>query len=177
MPPRLVQTIQEFIKLFANDAEVDDANPLPVNVQELEGLDPRWSISLQSDETLNDSDKSFTVPANTQWHVLWVWVEYASDATVGDRQLVIEIQDSASDVIAQLARAGTTQAANLTRYYQFAPSLADLTNFRDTNYLTTPLPPTLVLQAGDVVRVYDNNVVAVAGDDMIVQMQVGTRGM
>ena len=35
-----------------------------------------WRVGLQSDETLNDSDKTFTVSANQEWQILWVWVEY-----------------------------------------------------------------------------------------------------
>jgi len=56
----------------------------------------------------------------------------------------------------------------------FGSALADLVVFRDTDYLMTPLPP-IVLEAGDIVRIYDNNAVAAAADDMIVQMQIAAR--
>lgn len=135
-----------------------------------------WADELLSDETTNDSDKSFTVPAGRNWHVLWVWVEYTSTAAVGNRQLVIQTQDTAADVIAEPARAGVVQAASLTRNYMFASSLADLLGFRDTAYLTTPLPPTLILGPGDIIRIYDNKAIAAAADDMIVQMKVRVKG-
>ena len=135
-----------------------------------------WSPLLVSDETADDSDKSFTVPANYMYQVLWIWVELTTTATVGNRQMVVELQDDGADIIAQW-RAGAVQAASLTRYYCFAPSNADLTAFRDTDYLMTPIPPTVVLPASYVIRVYDNNAVAAAADDMVVQMMVARRAV
>ena len=135
-----------------------------------------WSPLLVSDETADDSDKSFTVPANYMYQVLWIWVELTSDATVGNRQMTIELQDDAADVIGRW-KAGAVQAASLTRNYCFAPSNADLTAFRDTTFLMTPIPPTIVLPASYVVRVYDSAAVAAAADDMVVQMMVARRAV
>jgi hypothetical protein len=125
---------------------------------------------LVADETADDSDKSLTVPAGYQYHILSVWVELTTTATVGDRQVVVEAQDDSSDVIGQ-ARAGAVQAASLTRYYQFSPSGQDMLAFRDTDYLSVPLPM-WTLPAGYKLRVYDNNAVAAAADDMVVQVLV-----
>ena len=133
-----------------------------------------WVPTLRADEAADDSDKSFAVPASTYEQVLWIWVELTTTATVGDRQIVVELQDSAADVIAQW-RAGAVQAASLTRYYCFAPANADLTAFRDTDYLMTPIPPTIILPAAYIVRVYDNNAVAAAADDLIVQYMCARR--
>ena len=95
---------------------------------------------------------------------------------MGDRQIVIEIQDSGTDVIGQV-RANVVQAASLTRYYMFAASLANLDDFYDTDWLMTPLPPGLILQGGDILRVYDNNAVDAAADDMVVQAQYASRAV
>jgi len=149
------------------DVDVGAANPVPITDD--------WRVSLLSDETADDSDKSFTVPADTEYQILWIWVEYTSTAAAGNRQLEIQVQDAVADVIAHLARAGAVQAASLTRYYQFGPGLADLGAFRDTDYLTTPIPPTSILQAGDILRIWDNNAVAAAADDMICQIQIASR--
>ncbi len=130
-----------------------------------------WRPYLQADEAADDSDKTLTVPAGTEWHIMWIWVELASTVAVGDRQMVVEFQDAAGDVMGQV-RAGIVQAASLTRFYLFAPSLADLLGFRDTDYLMTPLPPTVLLSEGMGIRVYDNNAVAAAADDMVVQMMI-----
>jgi len=132
-----------------------------------------WTILTQSDDTANDNDKTFTVTAGTEWEILWIWVEYTSDANVGDRQLEITLRDDSDDVIGQV-RPGIVQAASLTRYYMFAPALADLMAFRDTDYLMTPFPPSIFLQAGYDVRIRDNNNVS-GNDDMVLKMQVAQR--
>jgi len=133
-----------------------------------------WEILLVSDEAVDDSDKTITVPAGYEYQVLWIWIELATDATVGARQLQIDLRDAADDVIGQF-RPGVTQAASLTRYYMFGPSLADLLGFRDTDYLMTPMPPTVFLPAGYDIRIFDNNAVAAAGDDLVIQLSVARR--
>lgn len=133
-----------------------------------------WEIELLAQEGLNDSDKHITVPAATLYQILWVWVELTSSAVAGNRQMAVQWQDSSADVIGEV-RAGAVQAASLTRYYLFAPAMADLTTFRDTDFLMTPLPPTLILSAGQVLRVFDQNIIAVNADDMVVQIQVAKR--
>ena len=132
-----------------------------------------WTPLLISEETADDSDKSFTVPANRQYQFLSVWVELTTTATAGNRQITIELQDDAADVIGQV-RAGIVQAASLTRYYMFSPPLGDLVGFRDTNFLMTPLPM-IVLPATYVLRVYDSAAVAAGADDMVVQIMVAQR--
>lgn len=129
--------------------------------------------TLQADETVDDSDKSFTVPAGRMWEVTSIWVELISTAAVGNRQIVVEIQDSAADVVLAIA-AGAVQAASLTRNYTFAPHMPDLTSFRAADLLMTPIPP-LLLSAGFVVRVYDSAAIAAAADDMVVQMLINQR--
>jgi hypothetical protein len=134
---------------------------------------PEWTIAQTENEILNDNDKSFTVPAGQEWQILWIWVEYTAGAGA-DRQLVINVQDSETDIIADLARAGVVIAATEVRNFLFAPGVADLTGYRDTDYLTTPIPVTSILKAGDVLRVHDiNNVLA--ADDMVVQIQYAFR--
>jgi len=132
-----------------------------------------WAPSIQQDTGADDSDKSFTVPVSTEWIVKWIWVELTTTGTAGNRQLTIEIQDDAADVIAVL-KAGATQAASLTRNYLFAPNVTELTAFRDTSYLSTIMPEWW-LPAGYVVRVYDSAAVDAAADDMIVHMMVVAR--
>jgi len=136
-------------------------------------INDAWSPSLKVDEAANDSDKSIVVTASYEWKIQWIWVEFTSTASAGDRQIVIEIQDSATDVIFQM-RAGLVQAASLTRYYLFAPMGAEIVTFRDTDFLYVPMPP-IHLPASYIVRVYDNNAVDDAADDMIIQMMVQER--
>lgn len=134
-----------------------------------------WTPDLQSDTAANDSDKSLTVPASTEWLVHSIWVELTSTGTAGNRQIVIEIQDDSADVIAQF-RAGVVQAATNTYYYLFAPNVVDLTSVRDSDYISTPIPE-MVLPAAYVIRVYDNNAVDAAADDMVVHARVSSRSV
>lgn len=164
----LARQIQNAIAVLIGGVEISTTNPMPIS--------DTWRSDLQSDETANDSDKTFTVPADTEWQILWIWVEFTSTGTAGARQLVVQLQDSGSDVIGEV-RVGTTQAASLTYNYMIASSLADLTALRDTDWLMTPFPPTTVLEAGDKIRIYDNNAVDAAADDMVIQMGIATRGV
>lgn len=132
-----------------------------------------WIATLQSEEALNDSDKTFTVPAGTEWELSTISVELVSTATVGNRQMEIRITDGSDDVIGRV-RAGIVQAASLTRNYMFGVGLPDLAAFRDTDLLMTPLPA-LVLPAGYKIRVLDKAAIDAAADDMDVQMMVKAR--
>jgi hypothetical protein len=134
-----------------------------------------WHPEIEADEGADDSDKTFTVSANEEWEVLSIWVELTTDASAGDRQLVVEFQDDAADVIGQV-RAGAVQAASNTYYYQFAPNVIDLTAVRDSDYLSTPIPR-MILPASYIVRIYDNNAVSAAGDDMVCQMLANVRSV
>lgn len=131
-----------------------------------------WRINLLEDTNLNDSDKIFTVPENTEWELLWIWVEYISTATVGDRQLEIQLQSSGSNIIAQW-QPGTIQSESLTYNYLFGTGDPDLESPRDTSYLMTPMFGAAFLSAGQKIRIWDNNGVDAAADDMTVKIQYG----
>lgn len=134
---------------------------------------PSFVPGLSAEEAANDSDKSFTIPASTEWIIKSIWVELITTAVGGDRQMEVQVQDDGADVIMSM-RAGIVQAASLTYTYLFAPNVADLTALRDVDYLST-LIPELWLPAGYVVRVFDNNAVDAAADDMVVQIRYASR--
>jgi hypothetical protein len=155
--------------------------PLSSNIQgrQIRGgeLDPvvivnaiDWTVQLQPNETLGSNDKTFTVPSGRLWQVLWIWVEYTSNATVGDRQLQVAFCDTEDDVIGQL-RPNVVQAASLARRYMIGPSLANQAAFYDTDHIQTPMPPTIFLPAGYDVRIRDINEVS-ATDNMVIQMMI-----
>ena len=148
---------------------------LLVDDQGRQELSPGFTLGLDAEETTNDCDKSFAVPANTERIIKSIWVEMISTATVGNRQMEIQIQDNASDIIGSI-RAGAVQAASLTRNYLFAPDLVDLTAFRDTDHLTTPIPE-LWLPASYTIRVFDNAAIDAAADDMVVQIRYVSRAV
>jgi hypothetical protein len=133
-----------------------------------------WTVTLIADETADDSDKTITVPASTEYQVLTIYIEYTSTATANDRQIQINFLDGAGDVIGQI-RPNVVQAASLTRYYMIGPSLANGVAFYDTDHIQTPMPPTIFLPATYAIRIYDNNAVDAAADDMILQVMVASR--
>ena len=135
-------------------------------------ISENWHPVLQAEETANDSDKIFTVPASTEWEILSIWIELATTATVGNRQITVERQDSDGDVTGKFL-AGAVQAASLAKEYMFAPGLQLMTDFVGA-YLSFPLPP-LFLSAGENIRVYDSAAIAAAADDMVIQMVVAAR--
>lgn len=138
-----------------------------------------WFITNWQDIAPNDSDKSFgPVPAEMEYQVLWIQAVFVTTATVGDRQLEVRVERAGSAMPGpegDWARAGAVQAASAEYNYIFAPGLADLTAVRDSDYLTTPIPVTSLLQAGDAVRVYDNNAVDAAADDLYLYIQYAYR--
>ena len=128
-----------------------------------------------SDVAANDSDKSFTVPVGKRWIINTVWVELTTTSTSGNRQMVVEVQSAAGDVLLQ-ARAGAVIAASGAGNFLFATGVADLTSVRDTSYLSTPIPAPLEMDAGEVLRVYDSGPdgaggIDAAADDMIVHLR------
>ena len=47
---------------------------------------PAFILGLSAEESANDSDKSFAVPASTEWIIKSIWVELTTTGTGGDRQ-------------------------------------------------------------------------------------------
>jgi hypothetical protein len=160
------------LRILDNFGSIGDINAdsgLPVTIVNFTD----WQIWHESDLTADSNDKTITVPAGYEWQVLWVYVEYTSDANAGARQLQLNIRDAGGNLIGQV-RPGVTQAASLTYYYMFGPSLADLTAVRDTDFIMTPFPPTIFLPAGYSVQVLDNNGVS-ALDDFNFHIHVARR--
>lgn len=131
-----------------------------------------WRIGTIEDTTLNDSDKIFTVPANTEWQILWIWIDYTSSATSGSRLLEIQLQTSGSDSMAQW-QVGVTQIESLNYKYLFATGVPDLTSVRDSSSIMTPLMGATFLSAGQKIRVWDNVGRDASADDMIVKIEYG----
>lgn len=124
----------------------------------------------QEDETENDSDKTFIVPSNKIWEVLYAFVEFSSTATVGDRLLIMNILDSADDIIFT-APAGVVQPASQNYKYVFNPGTYHETAFH-IDYLCIPIPRRTLLPAGFKINIKDSAAVDVAADDMIVHMMI-----
>lgn len=127
-----------------------------------------WTPTVQADTTADDSDKTITVPTGEIWQVQTIYVDYTSTSTAGNRQLVVQFRDDSDNIVGE-ARAGATQAASLQYFYTFSLTGADMTAVRDTDQLSVGLP-LMTLQSGYDIRIFDNNAVAAAADDMTVRV-------
>lgn len=133
-----------------------------------------WRSSTLSSTGTNDSDISFTVPDGVEYQVLSVYVSLTTDTgTAGNRQMAVNALDS-SDNIIMAVRAGVTQAATLTRIYQFAPGMVQDAAFRDTDYVSVSMMP-MILGPGQKLRIFDKAAIAAAADDMVVRVQIASR--
>lgn len=119
--------------------------------------DVRRDISLAANTTLagaNGNDKDMTLSAGKNSRLRSLFLTYTSDATVGNRQIVLEFEDDSDNVLFQVT-VGLVQAASLVYKYSFAPGLPDLTSVRNTTHVMTPIPSDLWLGAEYVIRIYD----------------------
>ena len=83
----------------------------------------------------------------------WMHVEYTSDATVGNRQIRVELLNAAGTHVYD-ARAGTTQAASLVRDYAFMWGTFRETSFVD-GQIHVPFPQEIIVPANYTFKVYD----------------------
>ncbi len=127
-----------------------------------------WRSALAADEAANNSNKRIIVTAGQEWEILSIWAEFATSNMAGNRQIAVSILDSADDVIG-VVLAGIVQAADTSRYYLFAPALADLTSVRGSFYLTTPIPR-WILPPGYKIQIRDKEAKDLSHDDLGVQI-------
>lgn len=126
------------------------------------------SIQAYVDDALNDSDKTITVPDKEVWQLFGVWVQLATTATGGNRQLVLEISDE-NDVEVFAVPAGAVIADNATVKVMFGPELPHLTS-AIANTLTVPIPLAMLIPQGWKIRVYDSADIDAAADDLKVRV-------
>jgi len=130
---------------------------------------PFPNIVQQADALLNDSDKTFTVPASKEWRLQMLAVKLITTATVGNRQLKVEIGDGTNLLWSK--NFGAVQAASLTRNYFGAADLPNDAAFDADGNIRLQLYQ-WVLPAGYTVRVYDSAAIDAAADDMTFRLLV-----
>lgn len=123
--------------------------------------------SIYRDAAANNSSKIVTVPANKVWMLSGVYAELASTATVGNRQMTMELNDGTNVIGA--APAGAVQAASLTRQYEWYPGAVSLTAFAGTHLTTGTFCG--ILRPGYQVKVYDSAAVDAAADDLTIVLR------
>lgn len=125
------------------------------------------------DEVANDSDKPFVVPAGRRHKLHYGQITLVSTATVGNRQMALEITDDAAKVVFR-SLAGAVQAASLTREYHFSPNAVREAAFVN-GQIMVPVPPDLILLPGWTLRFYDTAAIDAAADDMTVSIVIEDR--
>lgn len=121
------------------------------------------TLSLSSDTTANDSDKSFTVTTAKVWNIQWMYISYSSTATAGDREICFEVQNASAVVIFRAYAARTIIASESNVELVFGVGV-DASQIINTNI------PKMNLPASYVIRIYDKNAVDAAADDMTVRL-------
>lgn len=115
----------------------------------------------------DDSDKIVTVPDGERWELLGVYANLTTTATVGDRQVEIQIA-TAIGVLIRLVF-GEVQAASVSDKL-YAAALGLTTEAHVAGEMIFVRLPYVQLVAGDTVRVFDSAAVDAAADDLIVQV-------
>lgn len=130
---------------------------------------PRWV----RDAALNDSDKSFTVPAGKVWDIKKVYGELTCTATVGNRFLCVSVTDGTNVIFRSVNSAGVaSQEININllftggTFYD-ANALTDLAGNAQNLSRSQCVGP-MILPAGYVIRVYDLSGIDPAADDLTV---------
>lgn len=115
-------------------------------------------------------DKSFTVPTNLTYHILFGSATVITDSTVGDRVLKLEIINTDNTSIFQLFCPVVQQSA--TTYY-YSLSNINPVSIPAQNFIGLEIPVSLILYGGQKIRA-----VLIGGlnsDKVILSLQIGTR--
>jgi hypothetical protein len=124
-----------------------------------------------TDETLNDSIKSWTVPDGEIWELVAVYIDYTATVSAGSRRVAVEALDAAS-----LVRWGVYAPNTLTAGYAnvritFAPNMPYQANEPNV-FMLMPLPSRPALLPGWSLKVWDLAGIDAAADDMLVRFLV-----
>lgn len=120
------------------------------------------------DETLNDSDKSFTIPAGESWLIKSIIAKLITTATVGNRRLSLFVI-SDTPISLHFTYSLNVQTASSTEYYTFQPNVGNILEPISTLHYI-PLPSNMLLLSGWQLRVFDSANIDTAADDMFVSI-------
>ena len=123
------------------------------------------NIDFDIDITVDNSAKTFTVPATEIWQIVAIYVSLATTATAGNRILSVDISNPTPTVILRLPMNGT-QAASLSNYIVWLSGLpaAAISN----NLIRADMPAFLFVPCGYTIKIWDRSAIDATHDDMIV---------
>lgn len=135
---------------------------------------PGGNPTIAHDYILNDSDKSYTVPADEIWELYAVSLELVATATAGNRSLRVTITDGsnmlwtsypsaniAANTAGQLLVNTNGSREATARVYMVTPTATVASSVCDGQ-----LPRGLRLLPGSVIRAYDSAAIDAAADDL-----------
>lgn len=138
-----------------------DPNHDPIDaymaVRSIDGGSPTWV----RDATLDDSDKSFTVPVGKVWKLFGASAYLVASATVGNRNLELRISNAAGDELSRTMTGPNITAGQTGRANFFGGMYSTASGI---SMLPGIFPATL--GAGMTVRILDQSAVDAAADDM-----------
>ena len=125
---------------------------------------------LWQDVSLNDSDKTLTVPNGHNYVIQHGFFKFITTATVGNRGLRMEIKDKAGNLIWKGGY--ISQAASLTWHYRVSNLDVKEQAAERSDTINFPLSTPFILQEGFTLRVWDSSAVDVAADDLEISLMV-----
>jgi len=162
----LIKRFTDFFKLKTTDMLDSEAGrmlvpvitePIPANIRQV------------IDTTLNNSDKTITVPSGKQWKILYGLVNFVATATVGSRRVKVILEDDSGNDL-YIIEARNSQTASTTEDYslgQFGDTFESLATQH-----TLPIPVRAILPENFRIHVLDSTGVDAAADDMTIRFIV-----
>lgn len=114
--------------------------------------------------------KAVTVPNNEVWKLNYLLIRFECSASVGDRRVLIEIEDRDGNIIERI-RVRATQAATELRDYRFINNIVSEQAFH-SDKIYTAIPGDVYLDSGYTLKLSDENLIDAVGDRMTVSFQV-----
>jgi len=170
MPKHHNDFLNEFLGRIFNFKGEAISPEVSESIQPVYDVKGTGEIRIIADALLNNSDKSFTVPAGKKWEILYGTVRLTTTATVGNRLMVFQILDPAANILWN-SLALNVHTASTFEEYLIQPGQNESRETVATNH-EMPMPDRTILSSGFVFRVVDGSVIDAAADDMIVRFVV-----
>lgn len=117
------------------------------------------------DATLNDSDKSFTVPPNKRWNMLGIYSKLTTSATVGNRILKHLVSWDGTNYLDIFV---TPNIAASTAYYIMESFNGVTDDFGTNTFSMVHGMAPCILESGGVIRICDSAAIDPAADDLTI---------
>jgi hypothetical protein len=119
-------------------------------------------------DTASDNNYTYTVPAGEQAWLSWVHMVYTSDATVGNREIVMALLNDSDTELADF-HSGAVQAASNVYHYTFLPGIYRETAFA-LDAIQVPFAQRFIIPAGWKIKIYDTANIS-SSDSISVSLQ------